>query len=149
MCACVCVCIYVHTFVGLLYIVSKSEKAKVTKLFHRLETNDSGVVPLFIVTRLFHFRNNALVKLVTTQYASKQDTVVGDNTDEDSNSKEVLDLEKFVELFDILSPKKNSLSKSKGMQYEHACTICVDIVYVPGWKQWADSYIFIIRYGIS
>lgn len=95
--------------------LSKSEKAKVTKLFHRLETNDSGVVPLSTVTRLFHFRNNVLVKLVTTQYASKQDTVVGDKTDEDPNSKEVLGLEKFIELFDILSPKKDSSSKLKAI----------------------------------
>ena len=53
------------------------------------------------------------MKVVATQYASKQDTVVGDNTDEDSNSKEVLDLEKFIELFDILSPKKDSSLKLK------------------------------------
>ena len=44
--------------------------------------------------------------------------MVGDNTDEDSDRKEVLDLEKFIELFDILSLKKDSSLKLKGIQYK-------------------------------
>ena len=101
----------------ILCVVSKAEKAKVTKLFHRLETDERGVVPLSIVTRLFHFRNNALVKLVATQYVRKQDAVAENASKASSQSdpEEVMDLEKFIELFDILSPKKDSSSKLEGM----------------------------------
>ena len=113
---------HTHVCNCMLAVVSKSEKAKVIKLFHRLDTNDSGVVSLSLVTKLFHFRNNVLVKLVATQYARKQDAV-GENTGGDSDREDVLDLEKFIELFDILSPKKDSSSKLKGMQCIYGCVV--------------------------
>ena len=108
-------------------IVSKGEVAKVTKLYRRLETDESGAVPLSSVTKLSHFRNNALVKLVARQYARKQDTIGESNSEESvDNSREEypFDLERFIELFDILSPKKNSSSKLQGIQ----CTLKVEIL---------------------
>lgn len=96
--------------------LSKGEVAKVTKLYRRLETDENGTVPLSSVTKLSHFRNNALVKLVARQYARKQDAI-GESSSEEcvDNGREEnpFDLERFIELFDILSPKKNSSSKLK------------------------------------
>lgn len=104
-------------------VVSKNEIAKVTKLYHRLETNDSGVVPLSSVTELLHFRNNALVKLVARQYTRKKGSVAENSSKESlkSGGEEVLDLERFIELFDILSPRKDTSSKLEGMQYMNEC----------------------------
>ena len=98
-------------------VVSKSEIARVTKLFRRLEAGESGAVSLSSVTKLLHFRNNALVKLVARQYTREQQ-VTGGNTSEgsvESSREKVLDLKRFIELFDILSPKKESSSKLEGM----------------------------------
>ena len=118
-----------HAF---LCVVSKAEKAKVTKLFHRQKTDESGAIPLSTVTRLVHFRNNALVKLVATQYARKQDAVAenASKASGQNDPEEVMDLEKFIELFDILSPKKDSSSKLEGMQwmYHHVCNLVVKVL---------------------
>lgn len=107
-----------HSFV----IVSKGEVAKVTKLFRRLEADENGAVSLSSITKLLHFRNNALVKLVARQYARQQQPTGGSTSEEavESSKEEVLDLKRFIELFDILSPKKDSSSKLEGMY----ATIC-------------------------
>ena len=113
-------CKYCLTLIGYRFlfvaVVSKSEISKVTKLYHRLKTDESGVVPLSSATELSHFRNNALVKLVAKQYTRKQDGMEQDHRNEESirSREEVLDLEQFVKLFDILSPKKDISIKVKG-----------------------------------
>lgn len=117
-CMCICTILAWQSFP----VVSKSEIAKVTKLYHRLETDESGVVLLSSVTKLAHFRNNALVKLVVKQY-SKTLNSLGENDSKESvrnnSGEEVYDLEKFIELFDILSPKKDISSKLEGIYSKH------------------------------
>lgn len=98
--------------------MTKSEISRVTKLFRQLETNGSGAVPLSGVTKLLHFKNNTLVKMVASQYARQQQST-RENTSEESaksDTEEVMDLKSFIELFDILSPKKDSSSKLEGIQ---------------------------------
>ena len=98
--------------------MTKSEIGRVTKLFHRLETDGSGAVPLSGVTKLLHFKNNTLVKMVASQYARQQHSIRENTSEESAKSdrEEVMDLKSFIELFDILSPKKDSSSKLEGIQ---------------------------------
>ena len=94
--------------------MSKGEIAKVKSLYQRLGTNENGIVLLSSVTKLSHFRNNVLAQLVASHYArGVVDT--GNGTEGSVHSREdVMDLGKFIEFFDVLSPKKDSSSKLKG-----------------------------------
>ncbi|XP_065908202.1 uncharacterized protein [Dysidea avara] len=87
--------------------LSKSEVSRVKKLFHQLDSDNKGLVQLSKVTQLPHLKNNVLAKLVASQYVKKQHVP----EEEDVTEEECLDVEKFIELFDLLSPKKSVQSK--------------------------------------
>ena len=96
--------------------MSKGEIAKVKSLYQKLGANENGIVPLSSVTKLSHFRKNVLAQLVASHYARVVDA--GNDTEESVHSQEdVIDLGKFIEFFDVLSPKKDSSAKVKGTSY--------------------------------
>ena len=103
--------LYGSYMVCLLFPVSKSEVSRAKKLFHQLDSDNKGLVQLSKVTQLPHLKNNVLAKLVASQYVKKQHVP----EEEDVTEEECLDVEKFIELFDVLSPKKSVRSKLEGM----------------------------------
>jgi len=90
----------------------------VKKLFHQLDSDKKGLVKLSDVTQLPHLKNNVLAKLVASHYMKKQED------DDNVTEEECLDLEKFIEFFDVLSPKKNTQAKLEGM----CMYVCVHVM---------------------
>jgi len=85
------------------------------KLFHQLDSDKKALVKLSQVTGLPHFKNNVLAKLVAGQYVKKQHVSGEEDDVNDLEEEDCLDVEKFIELFDVLSPKKSVKSKLEGM----------------------------------
>ena len=102
----------------LLFPVSRSEISRVKKLFHQLDSDKKALVKLSKVTELPHLKNNVLAKLVASQFVKKKHDVT-------DHEEEHLDVDKFIELFDVLSPKKSVQSKLEGM-----AVFCFTIILV-------------------
>ena len=109
----------------LLFPVSKSEISRVKKLFHQLDSDKKALISLSKVIELPHLKNNVIAKLVASQFVKKQHDVT-------DHEEEYLDVDKFIELFDVLSPKKSVQSKLEGIAVFCFTIILVEMLYNTG-----------------